>query len=348
MCIDGFESAPERFVDVATGQRAMPSKAKKESNVARKKVAILLFEGVQIIDYTGPYEVFGQAGYDVFTVAERPDLLSTNMGMEVKPTHSFADAPKADVVVLPGGNVQDENPAILGWVKNTVGETEHVLTVCNGAFYLGRTGLLDGLRATTYYGLIDALQTAAPKAEIVSDQRFTDNGKIVTTAGLSSGIDGALHMVSKISGFGRAQAVALNMEYDWKPDSTYARASFADAPLRRLGRAENFDLPDEIVRNWTLVDQEGDEQSWEKRWQFETDMAAAEVGQRIEAAIAKKWSRAGNSETAGFHRRWSFDARDGSRWTAQSVLEPLDNEDSIYKLRVAVKRTQSTEVGSKF
>jgi hypothetical protein len=93
---------------------------------------------------------------------------------------------------------------------------------------------LDGLTATTYYNAISELGDNFPKIKVVSDQRFVDNGKFITTAGLSSGIDGALHIVEKLEGKYKAQTVALNLEYDWKPDDNYARASLADKYLKKI------------------------------------------------------------------------------------------------------------------
>jgi transcriptional regulator GlxA family with amidase domain len=196
----------------------------------RKKIAILIFEGVQIIDYTGPYEVFGQAGFDVFTVAARPDAITTVMGMNVVPKFTLENTPKPEVIVIPSGEVtQTQNdPQVIKWIQENTPGAEQVLSVCNGAYILARTGLLDGLSATTFYGLIDGLAAVAPKTKVVTDQRYVDNGKIITTAGISSGIDGSLYVVSKMMGKRRAQMAALNMEYNWQPDSNYARASFAD------------------------------------------------------------------------------------------------------------------------
>src|SRR5262245_32580893 len=123
---------------------------------ARRDVAILLFEGVQIIDYTGPYEVFGHAwtpdgpAFRMYTAAEKPGPITTAMGMSVNPRYTFADAPKPDVLVLPGGGVPPhlENPALMAWVKEAAKDAEVVLSVCNGAFFLAKAGLLDGLQAT--------------------------------------------------------------------------------------------------------------------------------------------------------------------------------------------------------
>jgi len=246
----------------------------------RPKAAILLFPGVQIIDYTGPYEVFGQARFDVFTVASSKDTLRTNMGMQVTPHHNFEDAPKADVLIVPGGGVQNatNDEATLAWVRKAVDEAQYALTVCNGAFILAETGLLDGKRATTYYGLIDSLREAAPKVEVISDQRYVDNGKIITTAGLSSGIDGSLHVVSKMRSRALAQGVALNMEYDWKEDSNFARADFADRMLiNRVLSSRHYPLLDAPESTWRLLSTRGDADRWKFEWSVETAMAPADL-----------------------------------------------------------------------
>jgi putative intracellular protease/amidase len=200
------------------------------SREAAKKVAILIFDGVQIIDYTGPYDVFGAAGLEVFTVATSAATITTNMGMKVTPHYALDDAPAADVLLIPGGGVipTQQDPRVLKWIQERSKQAQYVLSVCNGAYILAKTGLLDGLTATTTAGLIDGLPTIAPKVKVVRNQRYVDNGKFITTAGLSSGIDGALYVVSKLYGMARAQLTALRIEYDWKGDSKYARANLAD------------------------------------------------------------------------------------------------------------------------
>jgi len=147
------------------------------AKVPVRNLAIFVFDGVQIIDYTGPFEVLGQAHdgkkkiFNVYTVGEKAGPITTNMGMTVTPKYSFADMPKTDILVLPGGNVDPglDNPKVIKWVQDTAANAEFVMSVCNGAFYLGKAGLLDGLNATTFYGLIDELKTLAPKAHVVKD-----------------------------------------------------------------------------------------------------------------------------------------------------------------------------------
>src|SRR5581483_5516707 len=119
----------------------------------RKKAAILLFNGVQIIDYTGPYEVFGQAGLEVFTVATKSEVITTAMNMKVTPDYTLENAPAAEILLIPGGGVSatQQAPQVIKWIQERAKQSEYVISVCNGAYILAKTGLLDGLTATTFY-----------------------------------------------------------------------------------------------------------------------------------------------------------------------------------------------------
>ncbi len=276
-----------------------------------QNVAILLFEGVQIIDYTGPYEVFGQVrGLKVYTVSETGETLTTAMGMSVHPTHSFANAPAPDILVVPGGNAQAayDNPRVVAWVREKAAKAEHVLSVCNGAFILAKAGLLDGKKATTFYGLITELRAFAPKTEVVTDQRYVDNGKVITSAGLSSGIDAALYLVSKMRGEARAKELALHLEYNWDPASTFARAALADLRLPAI------EPPDGAVT--TLVSSAGDRSQWERQVRIATEMPLGQLRSYVTEKIAARpgWSRAGET--------WTLVDADGSHWRGTSAVEP--------------------------
>jgi hypothetical protein len=144
---------------------------------APKKVAILIFDGVQIIDYSGPYEVFADADYDVFTVAEtrRPVIPAAGDGERVMPKYTFADAPQADLVVIPGGDFEAKrNSAAVAWIKRENQHDRYTMSVCNGAFTLANTGLLDGLSATTTAGNNTSLEARLPKHQ--SGRRPTRRG----------------------------------------------------------------------------------------------------------------------------------------------------------------------------
>ncbi len=185
----------------------------------RKKVAILIFDGVQIIDFAGPYEVFA-AGYEVYTVAKSRKTIMTNGELSVNPAYDFENFPKPDILLVPGGQVLEtqEDPVVQQWLRETTEKSDHVLSVCNGAFILAKAGLLNGLTATTTRPLVDGLAGAAPNINVVHNKRFVDNGKIITSGGLSAGIDAALHVVAKIEGKKRAERIAYNLEYDWRQD----------------------------------------------------------------------------------------------------------------------------------
>jgi putative intracellular protease/amidase len=285
------------------------------------RCAILIFEGVQIIDYTGPYEVFGQANFEVYTVAATAEPITTVMGMRVIPNYTIANAPPADVIVVPGGAVEAAtgNPAVLDWVRAASADADQVLSVCNGAFILSAAGLLDGLRATTFYGLLDALENTATRTTIVRDKRFVDNGKFITSAGLSSGIDASLHVIERRLGRGRAQSIAVHLEYDWNPapDAGFARGALA---LVQLEDAPNLfqDLPA------TLVSTAGDRERWRIERDVTTDLAAAALQERFAAALAAqaRWKRATHTKSGTAESLWLRPAENGGHWRWRITVAP--------------------------
>lgn len=187
-------------------------------------VAVVLYEAVYQLDFAGPMEVFADAGLDedsplfsVYTVASRLGPLSTHTGLRVIPSYSIFDCPKPDILVVPGGdsNLPDHDLELCEWLKKTVPDTAYVLTVCTGSIILGKLGLLDGLEVTTWHGAIDRLAACAPGASVRAGVRYTDNGRLISTAGISAGIDGALYLVSKICGPEVARRTARYMDYDY-------------------------------------------------------------------------------------------------------------------------------------
>jgi transcriptional regulator GlxA family with amidase domain len=182
------------------------------------RVAILLFDGVEEIDSAGPIEAFGASGLKVFTVGQTKSTVESVWGLKVTPDYDFADAPEADVLVVPGGGIKEawKNPKLLDWIRERSAKVKVTMSVCSGAFILGKAGLLDGISATTTASLRPQLATMFPTTK-VSDKRFVDAGKIITTAGLSAGIDGTLYLIERQLGKKQAEAAASYMEYDWKP-----------------------------------------------------------------------------------------------------------------------------------
>lgn len=192
-----------------------------------RTVAVLLFDDVEVLDFAGPFEVFGVTGkrenatpFNVVTVAERPGAIQARNALAVTPRYSFADCPPADVLVIPGGygtRREMHNERVVDWIRVQAASAEVILSVCTGALLLARAGLLAGLEVTTHHGALDVLAETAPDAIVRDDQRFVDNGRIITSAGISAGIDAALHVVARLLGEAQARETATYMEYDWRP-----------------------------------------------------------------------------------------------------------------------------------
>jgi transcriptional regulator GlxA family with amidase domain len=193
--------------------------AEHDKNIKRYKVAFYLQDGVEVLDFAGPMEVFAYAGFDIFTVSATKEQIKSQGILKVTPDYSIDDAPHADILVFFGGNagVAANNPKVINWVKKQT-NIDYYFSVCTGAFILGKAGLLDNLTATTFHLSIEDLKKDVPKAKVLKDVRFVDNGRVITTAGISAGIDGALHLVEKVRGIEAAKQVAAYMEYDkWVP-----------------------------------------------------------------------------------------------------------------------------------
>jgi len=211
---------------------AAPAAAAPRSPYTRN-VAIVVYENAQPLDWTGPYEVYhdaarfgavrGEPAFNVYVVSETAAPLNLQ-GLTVTPTYAIADAPRPDIVVFPGGpsNRIYDDPEFYPWAEQASRGAEIAQSVCTGAFVLGKAGLLDGLEVTTFHGAIDSLQQAYPKAAVKPGRRFVDNGRVVTTAGISAGIDGSLHVVARLLGRRIADQVANYMEYSWSPEATLA------------------------------------------------------------------------------------------------------------------------------
>ncbi len=188
---------------------------------SRKNVAIVLYPGVELLDFAGPGEVFSaaRAAFRVYTVAETKQPLTSQGFLTVVPEYSIADAPAPDILVIPGGNVQAiaGSPAMMAWLKQVIAKDELTMSVCNGAIALARTGALAGKKATTHWSAVAALREIEPTATVLDDVRFVDNGKVMTTAGVSAGIDGAIHVLERLLGEEAAWSTARYMQYNWEP-----------------------------------------------------------------------------------------------------------------------------------
>lgn len=197
----------------------MQSQAERGRNV--KKIAILIYDGVYLLDFAGPLEVFydteiedGNKGFDVFLVAPESKSVKSHTGTIITPDFDINNCPQPDILVVPGGdlNLATYNPEVSAFIKKVSAQCQIVMSVCTGAFILAELGFLDNHEATTWYGAKKELQEKYPKI-IISDNRFTDNGKIITTAGISAGIDGSFHIVKRIYGETIMQKTAKYIEW---------------------------------------------------------------------------------------------------------------------------------------
>jgi transcriptional regulator GlxA family with amidase domain len=205
----------------AIAAAAEPTDAAKDGSARQspRNVAIFVFEGMELLDFAGPGEVFQAAGpkFKVYSVAESTEPIVSQGFVKIVPEYSIQNCPQPDLLVIPGGATAAtlKNPDVIAWVKRVSGESELTMSVCTGAFILAKAGLLDGQEATTHWFHLTRLGKSAPNIQVRSDVRFVDTGKIVTTAGVSAGIDGALHVVDRLLGHNAAMRVARGMEYKW-------------------------------------------------------------------------------------------------------------------------------------
>jgi transcriptional regulator GlxA family with amidase domain len=186
-------------------------------------IAIVLFPDAEELDFVGPYEVFGMAAayvytdWRVFTVAGTKQV-KARVGLSINVDYTFDEAPKADIVLVPGGQGTRpgmENEKLIGYLKRAGAEAEWVTSVCTGAFLLHRAGFLKGKRATTYWNQREVLQKMGD-VEVV-EERWVHDGNVITAAGVSAGIDMALYLVGQLNGPEAARNLQKLIEYDPAP-----------------------------------------------------------------------------------------------------------------------------------
>ena len=200
------------------------------------RIAILAFDGVEALDFAGPFEVFttatrmarriapaateGAAAWQVDCVARTMAPVQARAGMRLLPSLDFAQCSAADLLVVPGGVVDEAAacPATRAWVEQiAAGSSAITASVCTGAFILAASGVLTSGRATTHWEDIDALRRQYPALQVQADVRFIDRGRLLTSAGISAGIDMSLHLVQRLAGLALAERTARQMDYPWQP-----------------------------------------------------------------------------------------------------------------------------------
>jgi transcriptional regulator GlxA family with amidase domain len=195
-----------------------------------RTVGIYLFDEMEVLDFAGPFEVFSTASrvkqkidpmsskpFDVFTLADSNRTISARGGLKVVPQHAIVDHPDIDILIIPGGVIaaEQQRPPVITWIKSVAEKAEITASVCTGAFLLAQAGLLYGKSTTTHWEDIAELKSQFPDMQVQSDTRWVDNGKVVTSAGISAGIDMSLHLIARLEGNDLAIATARKMEFDW-------------------------------------------------------------------------------------------------------------------------------------
>jgi transcriptional regulator GlxA family with amidase domain len=195
------------------------------------EVGILIFPEVEVLDFAGPFEVFSVAAriagrvagihfpFNVTLVGAGGAAVRARHGMDVLPHAGFADAPRFDLLIVPGGVVDQPlgDSATLDWIRAQDRGTALTASVCTGAFILAKAGLLDGLAVTTHWEDIADLRAAHPDLDVREDVPYVDQGRIVTSAGISAGIGMSLHLVGRALGVEMAKATARQMQFEWEP-----------------------------------------------------------------------------------------------------------------------------------
>ncbi len=191
-----------------------------------RTIGILIFDGVELLDFAGPYEVFSSARdsvdsrerpLDVFAIAESMEAVTCRNGLVVQPRYTLAECPPLDILLLPGGQgtrTAIDRAPLIAWIAERAASTALTTSVCTGSFLLAKAGLLDGKAATTHWASIERLRHDFPQLDVRDDVRWVDEGEIVTSAGVSAGIDMALYLLQRLYGPEAANATARGMEYE--------------------------------------------------------------------------------------------------------------------------------------
>jgi len=200
----------------------------------RKRVGIVVFHDVEVLDFCGPFEVFSvtrldeerrreePSPFEVFLVAEGPGPIVTTGGMKVMPDHTLESCPTLDVLVVPGGwgaRAEMKNARLVAWIRERAKQVETLTSVCTGSMLLGQAGLLDGRHATTHWRALQWMRDSFPSVTVEEKLHVVEDGHVLTSAGISAGIDMALRVVARYHGESVARSTARTMEYRYPDDN---------------------------------------------------------------------------------------------------------------------------------
>jgi transcriptional regulator GlxA family with amidase domain len=194
-------------------------------------VGIYLFDDIEVLDFAGPFEIFSTASrvkarlvpdtpkpFEVFTIADTIRTISARGGLLVEPHFDITSHPHIDILIIPGGVIKSEikREIIIEWIARTASTSTITASVCTGSFLLGQAGLLNGMDATTHWEDLGDLRSMFPDINVLTETRWVDNGHVVTSAGISAGMDMCLHLVARLESEDLAIRTARQMDYQWQ------------------------------------------------------------------------------------------------------------------------------------
>jgi transcriptional regulator GlxA family with amidase domain len=200
----------------------------------RREVGILIFPEVEVLDFCGPFEVFSvtrldedrrrhePSPYEVILVAENKEPVVATGGLKVIPDHMLDDCPPLDLLLVPGGwgtRREMKSERLIAWISERARQVTMLTSVCTGSLLLGKAGLLDGKRATTHWRVLEEMRGWFPTINVIDDEHVVEEGSVITSAGISAGIDMALRVVARHHGEAVARATARFMEYPFPEDN---------------------------------------------------------------------------------------------------------------------------------
>lgn len=189
-------------------------------------VGIYIYDHAEVLDFSGPFEVFSTASricpdgdpFTVFLIGETGKVVTARAGYRVVPAYGMQAHPPIDVLIVAGGvhDAEMHKTAVIAWIAKQAKTARIVASVCTGAFLLAEAGLLKRRNVTTHWGDIESLKGSYPDLAVHASVRWVDEGAVVTSAGISAGIDMSLHLVGRLHSASLARKTARQMEYDWK------------------------------------------------------------------------------------------------------------------------------------
>jgi transcriptional regulator GlxA family with amidase domain len=191
-----------------------------------KRLGVVLYPEFELLDVFGPLEMFGnmKGVIDLTMVAQQPGPLASAQGPSVVADCGFEDCPRLDLILVPGGigtRTEVDNRVLIDWLARRVVVAEIAMTVCTGTALLARAGVLDGRRATTNKAWFHWVAQQGPKVQWIKEARWVEDGKFVTSSGVSAGIDMALAVIARLAGPELSKALAAHTEYEWHQDASW-------------------------------------------------------------------------------------------------------------------------------